>query len=1073
MNNKLGGPVAWMTRNHVAANLLMGIFILGGLIVAVGVKQEVFPEFVSERVSIEISYPGASPEEVEQGIILSIEDSIQGLDGVKSTLSNAFEGRAQVTASLLNGADSSKALQDIKNAVDRIQTFPEDAERPIVSLIEARNQVLSVMVYGNQQEYRLREIAEQIRDGLLQKKGITLVTLGAKRPFEIAIEIPQEQLRRYNLTLTDVSNKVRAFALELPGGGIKTKGGEILLRTQERKDYAQEYMDIPIVVDSSGSVIYLKDIATIRDQFSETDEEASYDSKPAIEVQVFRVGNETPQSISKITNSYVKEIRTHLPESVKLAIWNDRSEVYQDRMFLLLKNAGIGLILVLMLLGLFLDPRLAFWVTLGIPISVLGSFLFIPFTGASINMISLFAFIVTLGIIVDDAVIVGENVYEKRQQGLPFMEAAILGAKGMTLPVIFAVLTNIAAFLPLFFVPGDSGNLFKQIPAIVVSVFIVSLIESLFVLPAHLSHKDKPNVFWFVLGIPSKIFSKVMTFFADKVHARVVRVCVNQRYTTLSIAIAIFVLSVSLVIGGRIPFTFMPKISSDRVTAQVLMPFGIAVEDSRKIKEILIEKAHQVIAENGGEKIKRGIYAKIGSSIGGFSPGVQKGGATGSHIVGVQIYLVTASKREISSQDFARKWRELTLNLPNVQSINFDSSIGNGSGAAIQIELSHRSREILETAAQELANIVSTYNGAKDIDDGVSQGKPQIDFKIRKEASSLNLTANDIATQIRGAFFGLESLRQQRGRNEVKVMVRLPLEERSTYHTLEQMILRTPSRLEVPLMEVAKLNYSYAYTEINRRDGRRIISITGDVDNKQGNSNNIMSEIIANDIPRLQSKYQGLTYSLEGEQASQRESLEFLQIGFIFALMVIYALLAISFASYFQPFLVMFCIPFGIIGAIWGHVILGFGLSLISMFGLIALTGVVVNDSLVLIVAANEFRYQQKLSAKDSIIQASVRRLRPILLTSLTTFFGLAPMILETSVQARFLIPMAISLGFGILFATFIVLLVLPALYIILEDLVFIFSSILRFWRYENAPQPKEKLEGLAAVQKSESELFQ
>lgn len=1051
----LGGPIAWMTRNHVAANLLMGIFILGGVIVGVGVKQEVFPEFVSERVSIEITYPGASPEEVEQGIILAIEDSIQGLDGVKTTVSNAFEGRAQITTTLQNGADPSKALQDIKNAVDRIQTFPEDAERPIVSLIEARNQVLSVMVYGEQAEYRLREIAEQVRDGLLQQQGITLVTLGAARPFEIAIEIPQQQLRRYNLSLSEISAKVRAFALELPGGGIKTKGGEILLRTQERKDYAQEYANIPIVVDPNGSVIYLKDIAIIHDQFAETDEEASYNGKRAIEIQVFRVGSETPQSVSNVANKYVKKIRSGLPPDVKLAMWNDRSEVYKDRMYLLLKNAGIGLILVLILLGLFLDPRLAFWVTLGIPISVLGSFLFIPFTGASINMISLFAFIVTLGIIVDDAVIVGENVYEKRQQGLGFMEAAILGAKGMTLPVCFAVLTNIAAFLPLFFVPGDSGNLFKQIPAIVVSVFIVSLVESLFVLPAHLSHKDKPNVFWFVLAIPSKIFGRIMTFAANKIHAPIVRLCVKHRYTTLAMAIAILILSVSLVIGGRIPFTFMPKISSDRVTAQVQLPFGIAIEDSRKIKDILVTKAREVIAENGGDKIVRGIYAKIGSSIGGFAPGVQRGGATGSHLVGVQVYLVPAAEREITSEDFARKWREQTQGLPNVQTISFDSSIGNSSGAAIQIELSHRSREILETAAQELAKIVGVYDGAKDIDDGVSQGKPQINFKLRPEAASLNLTANDVAIQIRGAFFGLEALRQQRGRNEVKVMVRFPLEERQTYHTLEQMVIRTPSGIEVPLMEVVQLRYDYAYTEINRRDGRRIISVTGDVDTKQGNANDIMGEVIANEIPKLQEKYQGLTYSLEGEQAAQKESLDFLKIGFVFALMAIYALLAISFASYFQPFLVMFCIPFGIIGAIWGHVLLSFGLSLISMFGLIALTGVVVNDSLVLIVAANEFRYEEKLSAKESIVRASVRRLRPILLTSLTTFFGLAPMIIETSVQARFLIPMAISLGFGILFATFIVLLVLPALYIILEDLLWIFRVVMRFWRYEDAQELK------------------
>ena len=499
-----------MARNHVAANLLMLIIVCGGLIASSQVKQEVFPEFTMDIITATVPYPGASPAEVEQGIVLSIEDRVRGIDGVKKVTATAREGSGTVVVELLSGANSGKALQDVKNAVDSILSFPEEAEKPVVSLVEVRNQVLSLMVYGDQDEQTLRDLAEQIRDELLQRPDITLVELGAVPRLEIAVEVPQRNLRAHNLTLGRIAREIREAAVELPAGGLKAAGGEILLRTQERRDYASQYTDIPVASAPDGSRITVGDIAEITDGFEDSDFEAFYNNQPAIQIDVYRVAKETPQSVSAGVRAYVDEVRPRLPAGVGLTIWNDFSEVYRDRMGLLLKNAFLGLALVLLLLGLFLDPKLAFWVTLGIPISIMGAFLFMPLGGASINMISLFAFIITLGIVVDDAVVVGENIYERRQRGLPFMRAAVEGAREIAGPVVFAVLTNIVAFLPLMFVPGPTGKFFLNIPAVTIAVFAVSLIESLFVLPAHLSRQPKPSRVWQILGRPQLLFDRLL-----------------------------------------------------------------------------------------------------------------------------------------------------------------------------------------------------------------------------------------------------------------------------------------------------------------------------------------------------------------------------------------------------------------------------------------------------------------------------------------------------------------------------------------------------------------------------------
>ena len=659
-------------------------------------------------------------------------------------------------------------------------------------------------------------------------------------------------------------------------------------------------------------------------------------------------------------------------------------------------------------------------------------------------MISLFAFIVTLGIIVDDAVVMGENIYEKREKGLSALDAAIEGAREIALPITFAVLTNIVAFMPLFFVPGISGKFFRQIPAVVVTVFAVSLIESIFVLPAHLSHKPKDRAIWRLFEIPRGWCASWLDWVIKTIYKPIVARCVKYRYTTFACACSMLLAALGLVAGGHLPFSFLPKIDGELITAQAVLPVGSPIEESRKVRAQVVEAATRALEKSGGLSIAKGIYAQIGGTLIAQGPGPRGGGGAGGNVLAAQVSLVSAEKRNISGGDFARRWKEELGTLVGLESLIFKSDTGASEGAAIEFNLSHGSRAALEAAAIEFVDVMKGYAGVSDTDDGVASGKKQLSFRLTPQARSLGLTSSDIGRQLRSSFYGAEALRQQRGRNEIKVRVRLPEQERESLQTFERMVIRTPQGGEVPLSEVVEIDEGSSYNVINRRNGRRVVTVSADVDSQKGNSTQITSELVENTIPILQRKYPGLTYSFGGEQEAQRDSLSSLGIGFIVALLGIYALLAIPFKSYIQPVVVMLSIPFGIIGAVAGHYLLGYGLSIISMFGIIALSGVVVNDSLVLIITANSLRDDEGLPPEEAVMRAGIRRFRPIILTSLTTFLGLAPMIMETSLQARFLIPMAISIGFGILFATAIILMIVPAAYLIIDDITRVFVGGIR-----------------------------
>ncbi len=1031
------GPLAWMASNSVAANLLMLVFVVGGLLMLPRIKQEVFPEFQLDLVIVNIAYPGASPSEVEQGVVLAVEEAVRAVDGVKEVRATAVEGTAAITIELTLGTDANRALADVKSAVDRISSFPRDTERPIVSLASNKREVVSLVVHGDVSERVLRDLAEGIRDDLLQSGDITVVDLGGVRAPEISIEVPTEQLRRHGLTLEGVAARVRAASIELPGGGVKTAGGEILVRTTERRERGSEFRDIVLLTQKDGTEVRLGDVATIRDGFQDVDQEAFFDGKRAALVKVFRVGDaQTPTKISAIVKEYVATHAGALPPGVGLSVWSDTSEMYQERLDLMLRNARMGLVLVVLILGLFLDVRLAFWVTLGIPISFIGSLLLLPSMNASINMISLFAFIVTLGIVVDDAIVVGEAVHLKRSQGIPPLRAAVEGVREVGVPVVFAVLTTMIAFMPLLFVPGPAGKFFRLIPLVVMAVLAISLVESLFVLPAHLAHtKPKPGPLVALVDAQQARFARLLDRFIENVYRPLVVRAVRRRWLTLAAGAACLLAALGLVAGGRVSFTFLPKVEGDVIVAEVELPFGAPVQRTRELNERMVAAARAIMEENGGEaRISRGVFSQVGNS-GSFRGGPQGGGPafSASHKAEVAVFLVSSDQRAITSTEFTAKWRERIGDVPGLESLKFHFSTGPSAGDPISVELAHKDLDVLEQAAGRVAARLADYTGVYAIDDGFSDGKPQLDFRLRSEARTLGLTETELARQIRAAYFGAEATRQQRGRDELRTFVRLPQAERASEWDIEHLMLRTPSGGEIPLSQAADVERGASYTEIRRRDGRRIVSVTADIDENVANANQVVGDLQKTVVPSVVAEFPGLRSSFQGEQRAQAETLGSLGSGFVMALLAIFALLAVVFRSYVQPVIIMVAIPFGVVGAVIGHAAMGYTLSLMSMMGLVALSGVVVNDSLVLIDAVNRFR-EQGMSAFEAIIAGATRRFRPILLTSLTTFFGLAPMILETSVQARFMIPMAISLAFGVAFATIICLLLVPAVYALVLD---------------------------------------
>jgi multidrug efflux pump subunit AcrB len=966
-----------------------------------------------------VPYPGASPEEVEQGIILSIEEGVRGIEGVKEVTATASEGVGVVRVELLTDADQQKVYQDIRQSVDRITTFPVEAEEPQVTLDVRRREVLTMQIYGQANEWALRNVVEEVRDRLLQSKGITQVELVGAREYEVRVEVSQEKLRAYGLTLDAIAQRIRATSVELPGGSLKTSGGEVLVRFKERRDWAGEFAQLPIITTSGGAVLRLGDIAEVTDSFEDTFRSATFNGLPSQGFEVYRVGDQTPIGVSEAVREAMRAIEADLPAGIHYAINRDFSDMYRQRQELLMKNALLGLILVLALMGVFLEFKLAFWGTLLIPTSFLGAMMFLPSMNVTMNMMSMFAFIIALGIVVDNAIVVGENIYEYRQRGGDRVGMAILATREVSVPIAFSNLTNIVAFIPLYFIPGMIGKIWKVIPLVVIATFIISWIESIFILPSHLAHThSRPHSrLTAKLHRWQQAFERMVSWFIQNWFRRFIELCMKHRYLTFSITLAAFFVIIGYVKSGRIGLILQPRVEADLSVVTAVLPFGSPLNRMEAVRDRLVDAANKVVAKNGGERLSTGVFAKIEDNQ-----------------VEVNVYLTDADVRPISTSRLTELWRDQVGPIPGLQSLQFQADRGGpASGAALTIELSHRDIDVLAEASARLAEKLEEFPNVKDVDDGYSAGKQQFDFQLKPEGRSLGLTSAEVARQVRHAFYGAEAIRQQRGRNEIKVMVRLPESQRASEYDIEQLMIRTPAGTFVPLRQIADVARGRSYTSITRRDGRRTVSVTGDV-SPLGETGQVMATLNSNILPQLARDFPGLTYGYQGRQADMRESLQNLYGGFALAMLAIYFLLAVPFRSYTQPLIIMVSIPFGIVGAVLGHILMGYDLSVMSMMGMVALAGVVVNTSILLIDYANQRRALGE-EPWQAIRDAAVRRFRPVMLTTLTTFGGLAPMIFETSRQARFMIPMALSLGYGILISSIVTLLVVPCLYLVLEDI--------------------------------------
>lgn len=1021
--NRMRGPIAWMANNPVAANLLMSLCLVGGLLTFSKIKQEVFPDLTWDAVNVRVAYPGGTPAELEQGVCLVVEEALRGLDGVKEVRSYANEGSALVEADVLEGSDVMKVYQDIQNAVNRISTFPKDAEKPQMSLSTHRQRSITLVLYGDIPEITLRSLAEQIRDRLQQSDGITQVDLTGTRNLEISIDVSQENLRRYGLTHQKVASIVAKEAVELSGGAIKTGNGETLLRMKERRDYGPDFERIPVAVSEDGTPLPLGEIATVNDGMEDSDRFAFYNGKPAVMLEVFRIGDQTPASISKAVNSMLPEIRDQLPAGVNLDVQDDRTKVFFQRADLLLRNGLMGLALVILLLGVFLEIRLAFWVMMGIPVSFLGSMLLMPATGLSINMITLFAYLIALGIVVDDAIVVGENIYHYNQEGLDPLQAAVRGCREVASPVGFSILTNIVAFIPLLVLPGTMGKIFGVLPVVVISVFLISWLESLYILPAHLRHGTVRGV----TGLRKKIhdrqqiLSHAFTRWVRTKYGPFLDRCLHYRYLVVSASLALLIAVGGYWKSGRLGFSMFTTVESDYAVANVTLPYGSPVEDTELVAQQIVQGAQKVLEASGHPELVLGIFSDVGRG--------------GTHQAQIRTYLADAEVRDkiMSTSEFARRWRAAVGEVPGGRLSFSSDSGGPGGGPAMTIELRHQDITTLEAAAADLGRSLAEFPLVKDVDDGIQTRKAQFDFTMKPEGTAAGLTSEEVGRQVRAAFQGAQALRQQRGRDEVTVRIRLPKTEREQMYSLETLILQTPDGGEMRLSDAVNIEAGTSYTTINRRNGLRTLQVNADVDPKS-KAGEVREQLALSVWPELMARYPGLDYSYEGRDAENRESLASMMVTIPMVLIAIYALLAIPFRSYVQPLIVMVSIPFGVIGAVLGHILMGYSMTMTGIIGMLALSGVVINDALVLIDFANSRRMHHD-SAHDAVVAAGIQRFRPIMLTTLTTFGGLAPMIFERSMQAKFLIPMAISLGYGLLFATMITLLLVPSLYMITEDI--------------------------------------
>jgi len=1045
--------IRWFILNTVAANLLMVFIIIAGIFTLSRLRMEVFPDITIPIINVSVVYPGASPEDIEESICVKVEEQVQGINGLKRITSSSNEGYGSINIEVENGYDIDEVKDEVKSQVDAITSFPDDAEKPTIRSFDGQPEVITIAVHGHVDEASLLNIAEKVRDEVSELPNITQTRLG-KKPREISIEISENTLQKYGISFDYVANKIRTSSMDVPGGAIETYDGEILIRSKGQAYTGEEFGTIPVLSLADGSTVFLRDIAEIVDGFQDVEYDIKFNSEPALLIRVYRTGEQNALDIADAVHGYIKKKNPVMPPGVSLTTMKDESVILRGRIELLTENAYLGLGLVLIVLALFLKPKLAAWVSLGIPISFMGGFWLLPLFDVSINMISLFTFILVLGIVVDDAIVVGENIHIYLKRGLSGVDAALEGAYQVAKPVIFAVLTTMVTFSPMILVEGALGKIWKIIPVVTILVLMFSLIESLTILPAHLAHmkineakkKNRFSQWW--SDMQMGIHNRLQGFIKNK-YTPVLELALKNRGNTVAIAISIFILTVGLVASGFIRFNFFPPLEADIVIAGVEYPEGTPVSLTKVGLDQIEKSAYKLKDSLEVLYPENKIFINMVSTAGdqpiktqsARGPGNLDATFFGSHLAECVIELAPGEERPISTVEISKIWRELTGPIPGVKQVTFDSDLFT-TGAPIEIQLSSVNREDLKAVTNSLKDKLQTYAGVFDIKDSFSAGKDEIKLNLLPEAQNYGITMASLARQVRQAFYGDEVQRVQRGRDEVKVFLRYPKDERVSLNNLEQMNVRVGNNVEVPLGQVAQGELSSGYSTITRTDRKRSISITADVDLSEANANEILAKFETEHIVPILLDYPSVNYSFEGEQREQRDTLSSLFKNFALALFVVYVLLAVPFKSYLQPLIIMSAIPFGFTGAVIGHIIMGMNLAVLSIIGIVALSGVVVNDSLVMVDFINRYKRDDGKTSLEAALAAGPRRFRPILLTSITTFVGLFPLLIEKSVQAQFLIPMAISLAYGVLFATLITLILVPTSYLIIEDIKDFFGRL-------------------------------
>ncbi|MEM1401686.1 MAG: efflux RND transporter permease subunit [Pseudomonadota bacterium] len=1018
----MGGPVRWFIDNPIAANLLMVLLIVGGVLGVPAINKQFFPDIEINSVSITLAYPGAGPSEIEEQVCIRIEEAIHDITGIKEIRSSARQGLGTVTVEAQNGYDTQKLTAEIKNRVDAIDTFPVDAERPVVTELAYRHTMAVVTLAGELEERRLKELGESLRDDLSTLPWVSVVELSKPRPYEVAVELTEYNLRRFGISFNQVVSAIRGASLNLPAGTIKAKSGDIRLQTRGQAYSREDFESIVVVTRRDGTQVLLGDVADVTFGFEDIDLQTRFNNRPSHNLTVFVTQDPDVLRTSAVVSNWVEEQRPLLPPGVELALWRDAADPFRGRVETLLKNGIGGLILVFAVLVLFLRPLLAMWVSVGIAVAFMGTLAVLQFTPISLNMLSLFAFLLILGIVVDDAIIVGESIYARQSAGDGGVDGAHRGAKSVLKPVMYAVISTMIFFVPMFFMPGDMARSAVAIPVVVIIALTFSLVESLWILPPHLAHMRPQRESRFTalrkLEALRRRCADGMVYAAKNYYRPVLDRSLKAYPVVGAIFLFALLISLGLYGGGWLRSAFFPSVNSDYVQAEISLPEGGPFGDTLATLERVEVAAEQLKAEYNsstlfGEKAIGHIYSRGEDNK-------------------ITVTLETVSDA-VDSKKLAARWEEAIGGLPEAKSYSFEYTI-NRLGKPISLVLVADRVEDLKSVSQELRTLLAAYPGVYNISDSLEAPRDEVVLDLKPAAETLSVTLSDLARQVREGFYGAEAQRIPLKREDVRVMVRYPEADRVSVDDLANLRVRTPGGAEVPFEAVADVQFEPGYQTIERLDRKRVLEVSADVVLGTSSPRAVVQEITRSNLARWQTEYPGLEISLDGELeeegAFRSSMLKFMML----AMLVIYGLMAIPFRSYWQPILVLTAVPFGIMGAIFGHLILDWQVSMFSLFGVIACAGVVVNDNLVLIDRINQLR-EEGLELVDALLQAGEDRFRPIILTSLTTFIGLLPIMSETSVQAQFLIPMVTSLAFGVLFATGVTLLLVPCLYLMGERL--------------------------------------